>query len=268
VWLEYRDEEYFQAFDYEKIPFRCRKFHEHGHLVRDCPLNRKEVEEDKTQNNKDKNNFIKPKNRQRANRRRNTKGNTGKNYFSNPFEILDLETDSEEKKNTPNGEAGQEGQEKLTGEGTEEGSFNGEIHMQDRTAETDKETEMLTSEAGSEDLELEDTLAMEGMDLTTLVEIWRAKGIEAVPEEEIRKVKDLFIARQKAVIEKQKNKLGIIKGSIPHYKAILGKTSGSRHKRRRGRKSSGEHLQELGEMLINAGKIKQLSDYPSFPKIV
>eukprot|EP00253_Pinus_taeda_P024056 PITA_24056 len=44
-----------------------------------------------------------------ANRRRNTKGNTGKNYFSNPFEILDLETDSEEKKNTPNGEAGQEG---------------------------------------------------------------------------------------------------------------------------------------------------------------
>lgn len=108
---------------------------------------------------------------------------------------------------------------------------------------------------------------MEGMDLSTLAERWRAKGIEAVPEEEIRKVKDLFIARQKEVIEKQKNKLGIIKGGIPHHQALLGKTSGSRHKRRRGRKSSGENLQELGEMLINAGKIKQLSEYPSFPKI-
>lgn len=64
LWLEYRDEEYFQALDYEQIPFRCRKCHVHGHLVRDCPLNRKETEEDKTQSNKDRNNFTKPKNRQ------------------------------------------------------------------------------------------------------------------------------------------------------------------------------------------------------------
>lgn len=267
VWLEYRDEEYFQALDYEQIPFRCRKCHEHGHLIRDCPLNRKEAEEDKTQNNKDKNNFIKPKNRQRANKRRNTKGDTRKNFFSNPFEFLDLETDSEEKKNTTNEEAGQEGQKQRLGEGTEAKTLNDEIHMQDRTAETDEETEMLTNEEGSEDLELEDTLAMEGIDLTTLVDRWRANGIEAIPEEEIRKVKDLFIARQKAVIEKHKYKLGIIKGGIPLHKASLGKTSGSRHKRRRGHKSNGEHLQELGEILINAGKIKQLSEYPSFPKI-
>jgi hypothetical protein len=30
--LEYRDEEWLQTIDYEHIPFRCRKFHEHGHL--------------------------------------------------------------------------------------------------------------------------------------------------------------------------------------------------------------------------------------------
>jgi len=63
VWLDYRDEEYFQALDYEHIPFRCRKCHEHGHLIRDCPLNQKEAEEDKSQNNKAKNDFIKPKHR-------------------------------------------------------------------------------------------------------------------------------------------------------------------------------------------------------------
>jgi len=41
LWLEYRDEDYFQAIDYEKISFHCRKCHEHGHLIRECPLNKK-----------------------------------------------------------------------------------------------------------------------------------------------------------------------------------------------------------------------------------
>jgi hypothetical protein len=39
VTLEYKDEEWAQTIDYEHIPFRCRKCHEHGHLFRDCPLN-------------------------------------------------------------------------------------------------------------------------------------------------------------------------------------------------------------------------------------
>jgi hypothetical protein len=37
--LEYQDEEWSQTIDYEHIPFRCHKFHEHGHLFRECPLN-------------------------------------------------------------------------------------------------------------------------------------------------------------------------------------------------------------------------------------
>lgn len=140
LWLEYRDEEYFQALDYEQIPFRCRKCHEHGHLIRDCPLNRKEIEAETLQNNKDKNTFIKPKNRQRANRRRANKGNTERNYFSNPFEILDLETDSEDKQDIPTVDAGQEGQEEPTRKGTEEGDFHNEVQMQERTVETEEET--------------------------------------------------------------------------------------------------------------------------------
>jgi hypothetical protein len=39
VTLEYQDEDWQQTLDYEHIPFRCRKFHEHDHLFRDCPLN-------------------------------------------------------------------------------------------------------------------------------------------------------------------------------------------------------------------------------------
>lgn len=39
VKLYHDDYEWTQSLDYEHIPFRCRKCHEHGHLFRDCPLN-------------------------------------------------------------------------------------------------------------------------------------------------------------------------------------------------------------------------------------
>jgi hypothetical protein len=39
IMLEYQDDYWNQTINYEHIPFRCRKFHEHGHLFRDFPLN-------------------------------------------------------------------------------------------------------------------------------------------------------------------------------------------------------------------------------------
>jgi hypothetical protein len=39
VTLEYQDEDWNQTIDYEHIPFRCRKCHEHIHLFRDFPMN-------------------------------------------------------------------------------------------------------------------------------------------------------------------------------------------------------------------------------------
>ena len=35
--LTWEDEDWFQAIDYEQIPFKCRRCHEHGNLFRDCP---------------------------------------------------------------------------------------------------------------------------------------------------------------------------------------------------------------------------------------
>lgn len=40
VILEVFYEEWMQTVDYEHIPFRCRRCHEHGHLFRDCPLSK------------------------------------------------------------------------------------------------------------------------------------------------------------------------------------------------------------------------------------
>lgn len=43
VILEVYDEEWVQIVDYEHIPFRCCRCHEHGHLLRDCPLTKAEI---------------------------------------------------------------------------------------------------------------------------------------------------------------------------------------------------------------------------------
>jgi len=40
VILEVFYEEWVQIVDYEHIPFRCRRCHEHGHLFRDFPLSK------------------------------------------------------------------------------------------------------------------------------------------------------------------------------------------------------------------------------------
>jgi hypothetical protein len=40
---KFRDEEWTQSIDHEQILFRCRRCHEHRHLLRECPLNKKQI---------------------------------------------------------------------------------------------------------------------------------------------------------------------------------------------------------------------------------
>jgi hypothetical protein len=44
VTIAYQDNEWTQMVDYEHIPFRCRKFHAHGHLYHDFSMNAKQPE--------------------------------------------------------------------------------------------------------------------------------------------------------------------------------------------------------------------------------
>ena len=37
ISLNWEDEESIQPIDYEQLPFRCRHYHEYGHLGRNCP---------------------------------------------------------------------------------------------------------------------------------------------------------------------------------------------------------------------------------------
>jgi hypothetical protein len=59
ITLEYHDEDWSQTIDYEHIPFRCRKCHEHGHLFRECPVNNAQ-KEGNPEVSKDKDDFVQP----------------------------------------------------------------------------------------------------------------------------------------------------------------------------------------------------------------
>lgn len=50
-----------------------------------------------------------------------------------------------------------------------------------KDVEGDKE--MTISEVGIDDQDLNDTLEQEGLDLNTIVEQWKQKGVEHIPEE-------------------------------------------------------------------------------------
>jgi hypothetical protein len=68
ISLEFRDEEWIQSIDYEQIPFRCRRCHEHGHLFIECPLNKKQ-EEENTKIQQDGDGFIKSNHMNKANKK-------------------------------------------------------------------------------------------------------------------------------------------------------------------------------------------------------
>ena len=88
VSLSHDDYEWIQPLDYEHIPFRCRKCHEHGHLFRDCPLNMK-TKNSSPDPNKDSDGFTKVPIRRRHTRKTHaTQDQTVKSDPQNRFSVL------------------------------------------------------------------------------------------------------------------------------------------------------------------------------------
>jgi len=120
---------------------------------------------------------------------------------------------------------------------------------------------MVTSDIGSEEMELQEILGLEGVNLPDMVEDWRKKGVENISEEEIQKINAVFIAKQKAEMEMHHRKLGVVKGKGSRTKSVLQTTSGLTQKKKKGRRTNSEVLQKMGYMLINSGKMKALDAF-------
>jgi hypothetical protein len=205
ISLEFRDEEWIQSTDYEQIPFRCRRCHEHGHLIKECPLNKKQ-EAKNTKIQQDEDGFIKPNHRNRANKKP-SKAPTG----SNPK----AKTRTEGWDKTNKGEEGgkekakaKEAKEQATNENTnspsnkmEQGGSATPMDGETRDANTpmqeaDGDAEMTPSEVGTEDPDLKDIVEREGIDLLNILEQWKRQGVDNVPAEQPDRIQYLFLLRE------------------------------------------------------------------------
>lgn len=88
TWLTYKGMEYEQTLDYENIPFRCQKFHEHGHLFRDFPHNHIHTPEPSKQDPKDFTKVQLKKNQVKKGNPRKQPNSAPPNPLVNSFEVL------------------------------------------------------------------------------------------------------------------------------------------------------------------------------------
>ena len=91
IILEVFYEESVQTVYYEHIPFRCRKCHEHGHLFRDCPLN-KEINKSRSNTMKESDGFQKVVHRSKGSKRGpENQQREGQQFRQNNFQVLQEE---------------------------------------------------------------------------------------------------------------------------------------------------------------------------------
>jgi len=103
--LTWDDEDCFQTLDYEHVPFRCRRFHEHIHLYREFPLTAK-ARGGKPKEEKDVEGFTKVAGRKRQARRVVSQETNKKAQTTNRYEVLGKQADEKNLK---------EGQDDLSG---------------------------------------------------------------------------------------------------------------------------------------------------------
>jgi len=193
VILEVYDEEWVRTVDYEHIPFRCHKCHEHGHLLRDYPLNKRE-ENQKTNKGKDLEGFTKVGGRGKGGGKRTQKKPSERKLSSDKgFEILEEEEEEEEgTQRIPQNHQREKGKESNMDIIQEQ-----DEHRMDpqKSMELDMDHEMTPSESGTEDQDLQEILERENLELEKFLEQGSNKGIKSLPQEELDRVQQLFLNR-------------------------------------------------------------------------
>lgn len=94
---------------------------------------------------------------------------------------MDTETKSKEKNKEPNTDEGNKETIDHTTKGVEDHLHSAVVHMQGITKGPDEDAEMMISDVGSEEMELNEILEQEGVNLLVMVENWKMQGMENIP---------------------------------------------------------------------------------------
>jgi len=175
IILEVFDEEWVQTVDYEHIPFKCHKCHEHGHLLKDCPLSKAD-NKSKPNTMTDLESFQKVASKGKGGKKGlKQQRNEGLKTIQNRFQVL--EENEETKNEDQNIEEGPNEKEKEENCNTiQEISNKKETIMSETELEMDQE--MTQSKIDLEDQELQEILYQEHLDLEGFLLQGTTRGID------------------------------------------------------------------------------------------
>jgi hypothetical protein len=230
VILEYQDEDWSQTLDYEHIPFRCRRCHEHGHLFRDCPLNQPAPKADQ---NTQKDGFTTIQSRKKNPPRKQAASPKPGISTKNAYDILSQLPEEAEIQDPHNGT-----KKGIEPSHTPPPDQNKETHAEER-GDADGDTPM--------QLDAQD---LAGIDFEKLEEALNLRDLQGLPEEQLRKVHKVFLDSTAGSTAR----LGIATESSSRSKKI------PRENKRRGRKPAHQLIKEAGNLMINSGQIQKLSE--------
>jgi hypothetical protein len=185
ITIEYQDEEWTQTIDYEHIPFKCQKCHEHGHLFRDFPLN---ALAQPTAEEKQQDGFTQVKGCRKQTSKKSTQTGSKKIPTNNSFDALNNLSDKEEVENphkTSKPRKGK-GKAKQTLDPVLE-----KIRSHDPQAHTTLGKDLYDDD---DDIIMQiDERELEDIDRDKLEEALNRKEIQSILVEQLRKVHKVFI---------------------------------------------------------------------------
>jgi len=139
----------------------------------------------------------------------------------------------------------------------------GDIETNTPMQEVDGDSKMTPSEVGTKDLDLRDIMEREGIVLLNILEQWKKQGFDNIPTDQLDHIQYLLLWREEAKTRGTKRmhaeigNLGIkIGDGQPQH-------SPKQTRRKKGRKSNNATLDELGALMINSSKIKNI--FPNSP---
>lgn len=185
IILEVFDEEWVQMVDYEHIPFRCCRCHEHGHLIRDCPLSKAD-NKGKPNTVKDTENFPKVAGKGKGGRKGSKQQrNEGQKINLNKFHVLEENEEMTSVDRTME-EGPKEKEEEENYNITQEICNRKETMMSETEPKMDME--MTQSETDLEDHELQEILEKEHLDLEGFLKQGTTGGIDSLPQEDCNRI--------------------------------------------------------------------------------
>jgi len=128
-------------------------------------------------------------------------------------------------------------------------------------AETEMDHEMTQSEMEMEDQELQAILEKENLDLEDFLIQGTKEGIDSLPQEEFNKFQQLYLWKTQNIgPERQRSKEKQSNEGVKMVRPIHVLAPRNPGKRR-GRKNQNELLMECGKLMIDSGKMKDLTSY-------